>query len=92
MNFKIYGIKEPVKEYKFHPDRKWRFDYCWPDKKVAIEVEGGIWIQGRHNRGSGFLKDLEKYNSAASLKWFVFRFTPQQMQKGEFLKFVEHLL
>jgi hypothetical protein len=30
-----------IKEYQFHPDRKWRIDYFIPDLKLAIEVEGG---------------------------------------------------
>lgn len=48
---------------------------AWPDKKVALECEGGIWIQGRHNRGMGFLKDCEKYNTAVLMGWRVLRYT-----------------
>ena len=32
-----------VKEFKFHPVRKWRFDYAVPEHKIALEVEGGVW-------------------------------------------------
>lgn len=39
---------EVVKEYLFHPTRKWRFDYAIPDHKIALEVEGGVWTGGRH--------------------------------------------
>jgi len=56
----------PVAEYRFDKTRRWRFDFAWPEKKIALEVEGGCWIRGRHNRGSGYLKDLEKYNAAAA--------------------------
>lgn len=72
-----------VPEYKFHPTRKWRFDFAWPENKIAMEVEGGVWTGGRHTRGAGFLKDCEKYNAAASLGWRIFRFTPKQIRRLE---------
>lgn len=74
-----------VPEFKFHPERRWRFDFAWPENKVAMEIEGGVWSRGRHTRGSGFVKDIEKYNAAASLGWRVFRFTPQQVQRLEYV-------
>jgi hypothetical protein len=74
--FKANGIREPVAEYRFHKTRKWRFDYAWPDFKVALEVEGGVWTGGRHTRGAGFLKDIEKYNAAGVAGWTVLRCTP----------------
>lgn len=43
-----------VREHRFHPARRWRFDFAWPELLFAVEVEGGIWTGGRHNRGSGF--------------------------------------
>ncbi len=70
---------EVVTELKFHPTRKWRFDYAIPSHKIAIEVEGGVWSNGRHTRGSGFLKDMEKYNAATLMGWRLFRVTPQTL-------------
>lgn len=71
----------PEAEYKFHDTRKWRFDYAWPDLKIALEVEGGVWKKGagRHNRPSGFIADIEKYNSAAILGWKLLRVIPQTL-------------
>lgn len=69
----------PKTEYKFCKERRWRFDYAFPKQKIAIEQEGGIWAFGRHTRGSGFIKDLEKYNKATLLGWRVLRYTPDQM-------------
>ena len=66
-----------VPEWIFAQPRKWRFDYAWPEYKIALEVEGGIWTRGRHTRGAGFLKDIEKYNAAAALGWLVLRTTPK---------------
>ena len=61
-----------VKEFKFHPIRKWRFDYAIPDHKIALEVEGGVWTGGRHTSSVGFMKDMEKYNTATLLKTLNF--------------------
>ena len=71
-----------IPEHKFHPIRKWRFDFAIPEIFAAIEIEGGVFIQGRHSRGGGMVKDMEKYNHAASLGWAVFRFTPAQFRSG----------
>lgn len=70
-------------EFKFHPVRKWRFDYAItdPNTKIAIEVEGGVFTGGRHTRPLGFLGDMEKYNQAALLGWRVFRVTPEELLK-----------
>ena len=78
-------------EYKFHPTRKWRFDYAWPEHSVALEIEGGVWIGGRHTSGSGFIKDAEKYNEAGLLGWWVFRITPQQVENGEAIQLLERV-
>lgn len=72
-----------VAEYRFNPTRRWRFDWAWPDARIALEIEGGAWTQGRHTRGSGFLADMEKYNAAGLAGWRVFRVTPQQFDSGE---------
>ncbi len=72
---------ECVKEHKFHPKRKWRFDYAIPEYKIALEVEGGVWTGGRHIRAQGFLGDMEKYNTATLMGWRVFRTTPDDLYK-----------
>jgi len=71
------------KEFRFHPHRRWRFDFAYPEYKVAIEVNGGVWSRGRHTRGKGYLGDLEKLNAAQILGWIVLQFTPQQMGTWE---------
>ena len=62
-------------EYQFAPKRKFRMDYFgdWNGIRFAVELEGGIYIRGRHLRPGGFLRDMEKYNLAAQLGIFVFR-------------------
>jgi hypothetical protein len=58
--------------------RLWKFDYAIPEKLVAVEIEGGVYVQGRHTRGQGYIKDMEKYNAAIELGWVVLRYTPYQ--------------
>ena len=79
----LHNIDIPESEYMFAKElkRKFRFDYCYPKKKLAIEIEGGIWINGRHNRASGFIKDMEKYNIACILGYRILRFTIQDLKK-----------
>lgn len=78
-----------VKEYRFHPTRRWRFDYAIPEHKIALEVEGGVWSQGRHTRPQGFLGDIEKYNTAGLMGWRVFRTTPENLYKTATLKLIK---
>ena len=86
------GLPAPIAEYRFHPTRKWRFDLAWPAYKIALEQDGGIWTRGRHIRGAGYIKDMEKLNAAALLGWRVFRFTPQQVRRGEAKAMIEKAL
>lgn len=69
-------------EYRFHPTRKWRFDWAWPKSRLALEVDGGIFISGRHVTGVGFVKDCEKMNEAIAHGWVVVRATPKQVESG----------
>lgn len=67
------------REYRFNVTRKWRLDFAHPATRIGIEIEGGTWVQGRHNRPQGFAADCEKYNSAAELGWRLFRLTPDMI-------------
>ena len=82
----------PVAQYRFHPERRWRFDAASPHIRLAYEIEGGVWVRGRHNRGQGFIDDMEKYNVATMLGWRVLRFTPAQVMKGEAKAFIEQYM
>ena len=82
---RLAGLPEPEREYRFHPTRRWKFDFCWPSKMVAVELEGGTWTGGRHTRPIGFEQDCEKYNEAAIMGWKVLRFTANMVRSGEAL-------
>ena len=83
---------ECVKEFKFHPKRRWRFDYAIPEHRIALEVEGGVWTNGRHTRPQGFLGDIEKYNTATLMGWRVFRTTPDDLLRTATLNLLKQAI
>ena len=70
----------------------WRLDFAWPDRHLAVEVEGGVWTGGRHTRGAGFEEDARKYNVLALLGWRLLRFTSRSIQSGVALQSIEAAL
>ena len=79
-------------EFKFHPSRKWRADFHLKGKKVLVEVEGGIWSNGRHTRGKGYLGDLDKYNAATMMGYQVIRFSTEQVKSGKAIEQILNLI
>ena len=69
--------------------RDWRFDFAWVEKRLACEVEGGIYIGGRHSRGKGFDLDCRKYAAAQKLGWTVLRVTGSMIKDGSALELIE---
>ena len=79
-------------EYRFSAPRRWRFDFAWPERMLALEIEGGVHNRGRHTRPIGFEKDCEKYNCALVLGWKVLRVTRNHIVCGDALAWVEDML
>lgn len=86
------GLPEPIREFRFAPPRRWRFDYAWPEMNLALEIEGGAWTGGRHTRGAGFVKDIDKYNAATIKGWRLLRSTPSALMTPRTLALVKLLL
>ena len=71
-----FDLPAGVREYRFHPPRRWRFDFCWPSARFAVEIEGIGRADGGasgHRTRAGFLADAEKYEAAMSDGWTVYR-------------------
>lgn len=69
---KGYELKE---EHRFHPARKFRFDFAIEALKIGIEYEGINSTKSRHTTVTGYSTDTDKYNLAQSCGWKVLRFT-----------------
>lgn len=87
-----------LREHKFSEVRNWRFDFAWPDYKIAVELEGGTWKQTKSGRSAGhahperFKSDCIKYNEATRIGWQVYRFDGDMVRDGHAIEFVEVVL
>lgn len=72
------------REYRFDSVRLWRLDFAWPERKVAVEVEGGIWRRGggAHSHPTNILRDIEKHNAYTLAGWKVYRVTGEMVKQG----------
>ncbi len=92
------GLPMPTREHQFHAERRWKLDLAWRDKLVACEIEGGIWMQTKTGRGKGhahpkrFLQDVEKYNELALYGWTLIRVTPEMIEDGRALDWLDRAL
>lgn len=77
----LYGLPKPVRQFQFHAARQWAMDFAWPDRKIAVEIHGGLYKGGRHNRGAAMEGDFEKSNEAQKLGWIVFTFGPKWLYR-----------
>ena len=92
--FHIRAIKlpKPVQQYKFHPTRRWKADFCWVEEKLIVEVQGGIWMQGRHSRGGGYIKDCEKMNEAVLLGYKYLKVCKEHIDSGQAIDWIRKAL
>jgi very-short-patch-repair endonuclease len=94
-NMLAKDMPKPVVECEFFEGRGWRFDFCWPEAKLAVEMDGGLRNNtffskkhnafittkgGRHNRPEGYIEDCNKMNAATESGWAVLRYTSDHMK------------
>lgn len=92
LHIRATRLPDPEREYRFDDKRRWRFDFAWPDRKIAVEVEGGTWGGGRHTTGAGFKADCEKYAAAQLAGWIVLRVTTDHVVSGEAIGWITQAL
>lgn len=85
----LQASEDAVREFRFHPVRRWRFDLALVPERVAIEVDGGVFVGGRHVRGAGREEDMRKDGAALELGWLVIHATPRLVKSGEALRWIE---
>ena len=77
LHCQAYGLT-PEREYIFAYPRKWRIDFAWPDKKLAVEIESSVHrIKGR------FSRDMDKYNALQKAGWKLLRYTAAMVRSAE---------
>jgi very-short-patch-repair endonuclease len=97
LQVRAYGLPAPVREYRFHPDRRYRADFAWPDAMLLVECEGFTagprgQAGGRHATLSGIRADCAKYNAAAEQGWTVLRYEREAIRCGEAVRQIERML
>lgn len=71
------------RQFKFLPDRAFRADFAFPDARLLVEVDGGMWIRGSKSHGAGgYELDRERDALAMMAGWVVLRVTPGQVKDG----------
>ena len=88
LQLRAYKVRGYVREHRFHPPRRWRFDFAFPEIMFAVEVEGITPGGGRHQRMQGFENDLEKYQFAMGDGWNVYRCSPSMIKSGKAIEFI----
>jgi very-short-patch-repair endonuclease len=87
------GLGGYVREFAFHPTRKFRSDLAYVKAKLLVEVDGGQWKAGTgHNSGTGRERDCEKDAEAQLLGYRVFRFTTNMVQDGRAVELIRRAL
>lgn len=92
VQWQLPGVPEYVREYRFHPTRKWRFDLAWPELKLALEIDGGLYVNGGHSRGKAREGDYEKDAAAMALGWRVMRVSTGQLKSGLALLWIKAVM
>jgi very-short-patch-repair endonuclease len=77
------GLPAPVINHRFHHARRWMIDFSYPDRKIAIEIEGGLFVNGGHVRGAYYIDNMEKYNAETLLGWRLLRYAPGRVNFNE---------
>ena len=86
------GLGGYVREFQAIPGRKFRFDFCFREARLLIEINGGTYNGGSHGRGVGINRDYEKHNLAVINNWRVLSFDTKQVKSGAALQVTEQLI
>ncbi len=87
LQIRAMRLPEPTREFRFDAERKWRFDLCWIDRRLFVEVDGGEHVTGSRRHGGAL--DHEKQNAAVLAGWLPVRFSGSQVKSGAALAWLE---
>lgn len=91
---KQMGLPAPQRQYQFHPDRKWAFDFAWPSLMLAVEVDGGTYMDGEgyHSSGQYLARQYERDNEATLMGWRILRFDTKQVTSDDAMGVLERAI
>ena len=100
---KAAQLPKPEQQYRFAGElgREWRADFAWPEHRLLLEVNGGLWQRsqkpggytgGGHSHPMHIARDWTKHNDASLLRWFVLQVTTDQVRSGAALTLLTHWL
>ena len=77
-----------IREHRFHPVRRWRFDYYFPSLNIAFEYDG---LGLGHTGIAGVLRDTDKINEAQAMGIAVYRANARTVRSGVAANLVERV-
>jgi hypothetical protein len=91
----IGGIS-PLRECKCLDSKRFRWDFCWPERKAAVEVHGLVRRAGRgaHQSHEGVSRDCKKQFLATIEGWRLISLTPDLVNEENLKKikiFIDNL-
>ena len=86
------GLLQPIPEYPCIPGRKHRLDYAWPDHRVGLEIDGGMFTGGRHGGSPSAVRDVWKRNELTVRGWRGIHVAPSQLWKAQTWTWLRALL
>lgn len=92
LQMRAVGIEGFKREHRFHKTRKWRVDFAHTDLMIAVEIEGGTAIGGRHVRPAGFRADCIKYSELSMAGWMLLRGDSKMVKSGQLLEMLERAI
>ena len=92
LQVKASDLPQPSREVCVIPGRKFRFDFCWREARLLVEINGGTFTQGGHSTGLGIRRDYEKGNLAQLAGWRVLMFDGKAVRSGEAIEVVRKAL
>lgn len=85
--YMLTGALRPITEYRFDPERKWRLDFCWPEHRLAVEIDGAVHrIKGR------WKASFEREQALFFAGWRLLKVSTEQVRSGEALTLIEKAL
>lgn len=86
------GLPEGTAQVRGIPGRQFKFDRGWTDRKVAVNVQGAIYVRGGHSTGTGIERDCEVACLATLAGWTYLPVTEKQIESGRAVEWIAQAL